>query len=246
MKAKYFILIFLISIWGCAHVIAHSPAVTQASKSPKEAVTEEAKILISPPAEKPMEPPKAGEESQPPLEIGSVFAKTMFEGVVKTSYVTLTITDTAESRQSYQLIIGDRERQKDFPWEVQTVGPGYFLVELPAGEYRFSAITIPVGQKTATEPMDVVFQVESEKTAYLGTLKVVGTKEKIKLGGVPVIKPGFEYRIEVLDQTSEAESEFSRRFGKEEISFTVDLMQIRMTDNLSLPESLSQPEEPVH
>ena len=55
-------------------------------------------------------------------------------------------------------------------------------------------------------------EVQENKILYLGTLKVVGEKEKIKLGGVPIIKPGFDYSIEISDERQEAFEELQKRF----------------------------------
>ncbi len=162
---------------------------------------------------------------------GSVFAKTVFEGVVKTSYVQLSIVDITDPQKVFQLIIGDKDRQKNLPWNIQTVKPGYFFIDLPVGRYRINSITIPVGTTLATEPMDVSFDVELDKTIYLGTLRVIGEKERIKLGGVPIIKPGFEYTLQVLDERTEAQKEFLRRFPEHHGSIDYQLMEINAFRN---------------
>jgi len=226
MKSRYFYIISLSFIWACSQAPGTPPVISPALEPQQPIEMVEETVVI---------PTPRPEETPLPLETGGVYAKTVFEGVVKTSYVTLTICQVDDPLQSYQLIIGDKERQKDFPWDVQTVGPGYFFIELPAGEYRFSTITIPVGQKKASEPMDVVFRVKAGKTVYLGTLQIIGTKEKVKLGGVPVIKPGFEYSVKILDETLEAQEKFSRRFPDEEASIVVDLMQVHMATNATVP-----------
>lgn len=159
------------------------------------------------------------------LPMGRILAKTIFEGIVQTSYVKLDIVDQAAPQKNFQLIIGDQARQQNFPWQIQTVQPGYFFIELPAGDYRFSALTIPVGTTVATEPMDVTFTVKENKVVYLGTMKVLGTKDKIKLGGVPLIKPGFEYSVQVLDEEPEARGEFEQRY-RQHGEFEADLMEV--------------------
>ncbi len=227
MRKKYLFIILLGVLWGCAQVVERVP---EQAASPRPSQSPLANIATIPSEEPEQDTAKAE-------DLGHVFAKTVFDGVVKTSYVILTFVDMADTSRTYQLIIGDKERQKDFPWEVQTVGAGYFFIELPQGEYRISMITIPVGQKKAEEPMDLVFRVDAQETNYLGTLKVVGTKEKVKLGGVPVIKPGFEYQAAVLDEAQEAQAEFKRRFPDQGRSFIVNLMQLHQADNLSDPES---------
>jgi len=160
-----------------------------------------------------------------PTPTGTIFAKTVFEGVVKTSYVQLAIVDTHDPAKVYDLYIGDQARQKSFPWNMQTVSPGYFFVELPPGTYRFQSITIPVGTTLATEPMDVVFEVFADKIVYLGTLRVMGIDEKIRIGGVPIIKPGFEYALQVLDERDEAKAELKTRFPEQKNELVFMLMK---------------------
>ena len=159
------------------------------------------------------------------VPVGSVFAKTQFDGVVKTSYVQLTILH-ADDEKDFRLVIGDKDRQRNLPWEIETVEPGYFFIALPVGEYRIKEIAIPVGTTTAVEPIDIAFSVTEDKMTYLGTLKVLGLKEKIKLGGVPVIKPGFEYEVEVVDERDEALQELRIRRPESVLSVEINVMKI--------------------
>ncbi|MDZ4242794.1 MAG: hypothetical protein U1D99_08200 [Candidatus Omnitrophota bacterium] len=154
-----------------------------------------------------------------------IFAKTEFEGVVKASYIKLSIIDQKDPAKTYDLVIGDKTRQQEFPWNSETVRPDYFFIELPMGSYRIRSLSIPVGSTMATEDMDVAFEVRPEKIIYLGTLKVTGTKETVKLGGVPVLKPGFEYTIHILNEQPEAFNEFYKRFPNLPRSLDVQLMK---------------------
>ncbi len=173
------------------------------------------------------QPAKAeGTDEEIPVPTGMIFAKTDFQGIVKTSYVRLSIVDNAARSNTYQLYIGDKGRQKNFPWEVQTVKPGYFFIKLPVGVYRIDSISIPVSTTMAEEPMDITFEVGLDKVIYIGTLRVVGTKEKIKLGGVPLIKPGFEYTAELIDERKEALEEIRRRFPDRGRDVRIRLMHI--------------------
>ena len=188
----------------------------------------------------PVDTPGAALPAGPEPEVvtvptGRVFAKTVFEGVVKTSYVQLTIVDQADPEKVYQLIIGDKARQKNFPWKIQTVSPGYFFIDLPGGAYRISSIAIPVGTTMAVEPMDIVFEVRVNQTVYLGTLLINGEKERIKLGGVPIIKPGFEYTVQVLDQRAEAAQELQTRLPGTADPFVAELMRANLNNNHNLP-----------
>jgi len=164
--------------------------------------------------------------------IGLIFAKTIFEGVVKTSYVELLISDQKEPSQKFQLIIGDKERQKNFPWKVQTVRPGYFFIELPEGDYRIESMAIPVGTTKAEEQADIIFKVNAKQATYLGTLQIVGTKEKVKLGGVPVLQPGFEYHVNIINEESEAYEEFRSRFPGYVHPVMTSLMQANIITNV--------------
>ncbi len=183
-------------------------------------------------------PGPGGQERKDPFEeekedaeisgpAGMIFAKTDFQGIVKTSYVQLSIIDQADERKTYQLYIGDKARQKGLPWKVKTVKPGYFFIELPAGSYRIDSISIPVSTTVASEPMHITFDVQEDKIIYVGTLKIVGTKEKIRLGGMPLLKPGFEYTAELIDERREAFRELRQRFPDVRGNPQVRLMHIQ-------------------
>ncbi|MBZ0166072.1 MAG: hypothetical protein K8I00_04635 [Candidatus Omnitrophica bacterium] len=173
------------------------------------------------------EPPVAGPEPEVAAEpIGVVFAKTQFEGVLKTSYVRLSIVNLQDPKKFFELQIGEKIAQQPFSFNVKTVNPGYFFIELPIGSYKFSTVSIPVGGSTASEPLDVTFQVLPDRINYLGTLRLIGTKERIKLGGVPVIRPGFEYEAQVLDQFQEGVATFKQRYPNVPGVLTSQLMRI--------------------
>lgn len=153
------------------------------------------------------------EDMEPYLaQKGVIFGKTVFEGVLKTSYVKLRFEGVDENDYKYDLYIGDKASQASFLWDVKVVQPGYFFIELPAGAYKIKSIAIPVGSTVAEEVADIDVVVTSASVAYVGTLTAVGTRERIRLGGVPVIRPGFEYQLSVLDHFMEAEKIFSDRF----------------------------------
>jgi len=157
---------------------------------------------------------------------GVIFAKTDFQGLLKTRYVKFLFEDQDDPTHKFQLHIGDNSGQQAFPWDVKTVKPGYFFVELPAGRYKIISVTIPVGLTTATEKMAVTLEVLPDEVCYVGTLKMVGTKEKIKLGGVPVIKPGFEFTVEVLDEREEGSVAFKRNYPDFPHGVSIKLMQV--------------------
>src|SRR3989338_7614133 len=124
-------------------------------------------------------------------KIGMIFGKTEFLGILKTSYVKLYLADQVHPKRKYILHIGERMEQEIFRWQMMPVKPGYYFINLPVGKYKIYAVGIPVGSTMAIEDMDIAFEVFADKAVYVGTLRVLGTKERIKVGGVPVIKPGF-------------------------------------------------------
>jgi len=157
---------------------------------------------------------------------GVIFAKTDFQGLLETRYVKFLFEDQDDPEHKFQLHIGEKSGQQAFPWDVKSVKPGYFFVELPAGRYKIVSVTIPVGSTTATEDMDVTLEVLPDAVCYVGTLKMIGTKEKIRLGGVPVIKPGFEYTIEVIDEREEGSEEFIKNYPDFPHGVSIKLMQV--------------------
>ena len=220
MKAKIFKLFLMVVLLnGCAGMQKQNP-VQQKSAVP---------VTQSPAAKHPQK------EGKPAISTGLVFAKTQFEGVVKTAYIELSIVDDTDPNKKYQLFIGDKARQVAFPWISQTVNPGYFFIELPEGGYHIYAISIPVGRTTADEAMDMTFHVQKNKIIYMGTLHVTGTKETIKLGGVPVIKPGFEYVADVIDERDEAFPELRERFPRLKGEVVVELMRFKESSTTNQP-----------
>lgn len=223
MKYIYFLFITVLFLSGCA--TTHSNKVVSFDNKEK-------KFVDAPAPEKPDLSPELENVNEKDMQDyaqhnGVIFAKTQFEGLLKTSYVQLKIVDTEHPDRSYLLHIGEKAAEHKFPWAVKSVSPGYFYIELPEGEYRISSISIPVGSTTAMEKADITFHVTPNAITYLGTLKMVGTKEKIKLGGeLPLIKPGFEYTVAVLDQTEEAKTTFHERFPNVSSAITPQLMEI--------------------
>jgi hypothetical protein len=233
-RYRFLFLGFIIFFAGCASASLKLPKPETGSstlKKPMEKVRAELKTV--PPRElAPIAPTGTPQDlEEPVIPLGAVFAKTVFDGVVKTSYVQLGIIDLADPEKEYQLYIGDKARQKNFPWRIQTVSPGYFFIELPEGVYRFSSISIPVGSTLAVESLDIRFEVAKEKIYYLGTLFVNGEKERVKVGGVPILKPGFVYSLKVVDDLKEAQAELEKRFPQEKREFSRHLMSPRIESN---------------
>jgi hypothetical protein len=168
---------------------------------------------------------------------GVIFAKADFQGLLKTSYVRLIFENLKDPAQRYQLYIGDKLSQKKLLWNPQDIQPSYFFIELPAGAYQISSIAIPVGTTLASEALDVRLNVSPNIISYAGTLKIIGTKEKIRLGGIPVIKPGFEYTVDVVDEQEEGINIFRQKYPQIPNEITIDLMQVP----LSLDHRLLEP-----
>ncbi len=162
--------------------------------------------------------------TQPPAP-GTIFGKTHFKGVLKTSYVKLSLVDLVDETKQYQLFIGDQLGPNILPWNTRSVEPGYFFLELPAGSYRIYSISIPVGSTTATEDIGLTFEVASGQVTYIGTLEVNGINEKVKFGGVPILVPGFDYVVNVLDEREEALQEYHHRYPLDRNPVQVKLIQ---------------------
>ena len=173
--------------------------------------------------------PAPAEKPEPePIPSGMVFAKTELTGVVETDSTRLMFVPQADSKRVYHLFVGEKGPQKDLEGTVYRVGRGYFLLELPSGPYRIRSVAIPVGTSVAAENMDVVFDVPENRVAYAGTLRITGTKERIKLGGVPVIKPGFDYTVDVIDEYPQAVLEFKQRFPQLPDKLIPSLFQVNV------------------
>ncbi len=196
---------------------------------PEEVVQESPKALLELPDTSPeLENIKSEKLEEYVQKKGIIFAKTDFQGLLKTRYVKFLFQDLEDPTHKFQLNIGKNSDQKIFQGDVKAVKPGYFFVELPAGRYKISSVSIPVGSTVATEAMDVTLEVIPNTICYVGTLKMVGTKEKIKLGGLPVIKPGFEYTVEVLDERAEGADAFRQNYPDFPHDVSIKLMQVNV------------------
>jgi len=228
------IFIFLISICflssGCISL--------QKVSEPEKIIPEQRKAEFEDPDAPPELQNIKGEELEEYVQKqGVIFAKTDFQGLLETRYVKFLFEDQDNLEHKFQLHIGENSGQQTFPWDVKSVRPGYFFVELPAGRYKIVSVTIPVGSTTATEEMDVSLEVLPDAVCYVGTLKMIGTKEKIKLGGVPVIKPGFEYTVEVLDEREEGSAAFSKNYPDFPHGVSIKLMQVNEHPYVEDPQS---------
>ncbi|NLE64921.1 MAG: hypothetical protein GX606_03280 [Elusimicrobia bacterium] len=188
----------MVLVAGCASVPRAVPPPVVSDPAP--VVTTKIEPVLS------AEVPGAASPAETPQTKPSrIFGKTDFRGLLKRAYVRLTIEDRERKGPAFFFIIGSPENQSVVPWkEGKVIEPGYFYLDIPPGEYRITRIAIPVGTTMAEEDVAVALDVPEESAVYVGTLIVDGTGERVKFGGVPVVKPGFEYHLEVLDEMPEA------------------------------------------
>lgn len=143
-----------------------------------------------------------------PVPKGLVLGKTDFRGLLKTTYVRLTIVPRGQPDLASFFYVGSRANQSLLPWgKGEVIEPGYFTLVLAPGSYIITAIAIPVGSAIAEEPLSLGFDVVAGVVAYVGTLEINGTKERVKFGGVPLVQPGFEYELNVSDDFAGAEKD---------------------------------------
>jgi hypothetical protein len=164
-------------------------------------------------------PPKAA----PALAVASqgiIFGKADFRGLLKVEFVKLNIVDELHPEKTYELFFGDRTGE-----DLSPVEPHYFFLELPASKYRITSISIPVGTTLATEKTDIAFTVDRGTLLYLGTLRVTGTDQRIRFGAVPLIRPGFDYNVEILNEKDEAVREFRAHYPQIKRDIEIKLMQ---------------------
>jgi hypothetical protein len=139
---------------------------------------------------------------------GRVFGKTEFTGLLKTAYVRLTIIDKSVPEHYIYFYVGSKKNLNILPWgSGAVIEPGYFVLNLKPGAYRIIQLAIPVGTTLAEEDIALDFEVQAGRVFYVGTLSVEGTRERVKFGGVPVLKPGFKYNLAVKDEFRTARQE---------------------------------------
>ena len=215
--AYFFVFIFLVS--GCATASArrpHGPKV----KLPGTVVFSEREISGG------LENVENKDMQGYVRRRGVVFAKTDFQGVLRATYVRLRVEGDGKNTRSFYLDIEGRPEENSLFGSGKMVKPGYFFIELPAGTYRISTIAIPVGSTLAEEDSNISFEVLPNAVAYMGTLSLVGTSERIKLGGVPVIKPGFDYKAAVIDERAEGIYAFHKRYPNIPVEIETRLMRV--------------------
>lgn len=157
-------------------------------------------------------PPRQAAVKKP--QVGLIAGKTDFRGLLKAPYVRFSIVRRDDPSKRFFFYIGNKGNQSVVPWGEDTVvEPGYFTLQMEPGPYKITRIAIPVGSTVAEEDLELDFEVIAGKTYYVGTLDIEGTKEKVKFGGVPLIRPGFSYRLAVKDEMDEAVMEMRERLS---------------------------------
>lgn len=149
---------------------------------------------------------------------GIIFGKVDFRGVLKVEYVKMNIVDVKDPQKQYDLLFGEAQ-------DARPIEPHYFFWELPEGHYRITTISIPVGTTLAAEKTDISFEVEKDTVIYLGTLRVTGTDQKIRFGGVPLLRPGFEYRVEIINENENAIAKFKKQYPGVDRDIQIKLMK---------------------
>lgn len=188
-------------ITGCA-------ALSQGRRSESVVAPQTSTVAVTVPVkhEVPKRPvvPKPVIVPKPP-QPGFISGMTDFRGLLKAPYVRLLIAKRDDPSQQFFIYFGSKGNQSVVPWGTEkVVEPGYFVIELAPGAYKIIQIAIPVGSTIADEGMELDFDVLPGKAVYVGTLEVDGTKEKVKFGGVPLIRPGFAYHLFVRDEIADA------------------------------------------
>lgn len=232
---RYFTLFFVVFfLSACA---AKKPKPDDISQVQKQIKLDQEKVQPAQPSQHSVELQNIEEEELKEYvkKSGVVFAKTDFSGLLNNRFVKLLFIGH-KPENKFQIYVGEPEDKTQMPQSAKSVTAGYFFIELPEDEYTISSVSIPVGSTLAQEPMNVKFKVEADMISYIGTLKVVGTKEKIRLGGVPVIKPGFEYTVEIVDEWQEALETFKERYPNIPQEIKLHLMEAMQTTQESSKE----------
>lgn len=202
-----FILLFVCNTAGCA-------SVSNRNSSLKINTAPQYKEVIS-------------QKAKPSSLLAFVFGKTDFSGLLKTPYVRLLVVRRDDPSKQFFFIFGSKANQDVLPWkEGQLIEPGYFYLHLAPGPYRITEIAIPVASTMAEETVSLDFDVRPGVISYVGTLDVNGTKERVKFGGVPLVKPGFEYTLLVRDEFDEALEVLKERYADVRSAFKKELFKV--------------------
>jgi hypothetical protein len=180
------------------------------------------------------QPASAQVSTKPRIRYGLVFGKTDFKGILKASFVRLTLVRKDDPEKEYFFYVGARGNQSVVPWgQGRLIEPGYFYLQLTPGDYEVTEISIPVGSALAEERVSLGFSVTANKINYLGTLDVTGTKERVHFGGVPIVKPGFEYDLRINDEFEPAKKELETRIPRHKSPVVKELFKVNAVEGTS-------------
>jgi hypothetical protein len=79
----------------------------------------------------------------------------------------------------------------------------------------------------AEEAVALDMEVSMDKVFYLGTLELDGIKERAKFGGVPLVKPGFEYTLIVNDDFEAAWKDFEHLLPRHDVPLAKKLFVVK-------------------
>lgn len=222
-------IVVLLFLAGCATVDQKISEPIVVPEMQVELPVEQVIIPVQP-SEKETVEIKEEVEKAPEILKGIIFGKTNFEGVLKDRAIRIVVENINNKALRFEFQIQEPSKKQILPWNVRHLDPGYFFVELPEGQYKISKVSILVGTTLATENINVSLNVVANKVVYLGTLNIDGTKERIKLGGLPVIQPGFEYAAKVVNEHENAMSILNQNFPELKDGVVPQLMAIVSDD----------------
>jgi hypothetical protein len=220
MWKSVLVLLLTMSSLGCAALSKH----------------EEPKMAVATPLAKgaAQQPSGTRASATPRVRYGLVFGKTDFQGILKASFVRLTIVRKDDPEREYYFYVGAKGNQSVVPWgQGRLIEPGYFYLQLTPGDYEVAEISIPVGSALAEEQVRLDFTVAPNRISYLGTLDVKGTKERVHFGGVPIVKPGFEYELRIDDEFEPAKKELETRIPRHKSPVVKDLFKVNSVEGVT-------------
>jgi hypothetical protein len=146
-----------------------------------------------------------------------VFGKIIYQSndffLKRTPYVKLHLKDKLD--KEYVFTVGYQQSIFAAPWNLKSFKSDYFFMELMPGDYKIFSISFPYGQDKSTiitEDISISFSVKQSSVIYLGILKFIIIGDKIKVGGLPLLKPGVNYKLEILNEQQEAVQELKLRY----------------------------------
>lgn len=217
------LLLLIPMMMGCA-ALSHSKKPLEEKVSLAANPVESAPAPVKPALKKPL--------------AGVLAGKTDFRGLLRAPYVRLLIVSRTDPDWQIDFYVGSKDNLGRLPWEKgRMIEPGYFTLTLPPGSYKITQIAIPVGTTIASEDMELDFEIAAGKVSYAGTLDVEGTREKVKFGGVPFIRPGFAYTLEIKDEFEEAREPIAALLENKKMPIEKDLFKVITASGGELPPS---------